>query len=552
MIFRKTANFFTFFLILVTATAAATAVLETPIDLTKAMREHLQCYPLDLVYLEKQRPSIIRQDVCLATIYHEMGAVPLWVSGKGPSEKAEIVLGYLQRAGEEGLDPLDYQIDKIEGLWKERSPDGLAILDTLLTYNTVKYVHDVSHGQLKPFMADPELFAEAGEKSFDPVATIEKIMASDDIDTYFFHLPPDNIHYRGLKTGLAAYRALPPYGDWSPISYSKNIHPGDVDESIFQIRQRLQYLFALVSPSEIENPMLYDDKLEENVMLFQSIHGLKVDGVIGKNTLQELNTSPAERIDQIRINMARWRWQDHDLGKEYVLVNIADFELYGYRDNEQSLRLPVIVGELQHQTPVFSDQIKYVEFNPFWNVPTSIAVKEDLPKLRSNPNYLVEKNIRLFSNWQEDGVELDSTAIDWSSVSKSQMARYKLRQDPGPANALGRMKVVFPNHYSVYMHDTPTKNLFKEHSRSFSHGCIRVSSPEQLAEFLLEKNEGKWDRETIKMLMADTARKVVRLDTSLPVHITYQTAWLDKNGRIHFNRDIYGRDKKLYKALLEK
>lgn len=515
--------------------------------LVKAMTDHLSCYPVELISLRKQQPVLDREDVCLAAIYHELGTAPFWVTDHGPSERAATVLKFLRNGGDEGLDPENYQVDQIERLWLETSYDALAQLDTLITYNLVKYVHDVSHGQLKTFMADPKLFSEAGDQGFDPVATIQRLVAVEDLDGYLGALPPDNIHYQGLKNALTHFRELSVSEGWQEIASGKSIYPGMRDDRMALIRSRL----ALFQGGDLTDGdmLLYDDELEKSVLRFQKMHGLVEDGIIGRYTLAELNISPARRIEQIKMNMARWRWQDHDLGDEYILVNIANYQLYGYRHGELALQMPVIVGKFQHQTPVFSDRLRYVEFNPFWNVPPSIAKNEELPELQKNPNYLVEKNIRLFSNWQSDGVELDSTTIDWSMVTPSQMARYKLRQDPGPDNALGRVKFVFPNHYSVYLHDTPAKNLFSEVARSFSHGCIRVADPERLALFALQEETGEWTETSVNGLFATDERRVVRIRRSLPIHITYQTAWLDKEGGIHFNRDVYARDSKLYKAL---
>ncbi|MEE4242734.1 MAG: L,D-transpeptidase family protein [Desulfopila sp.] len=527
------------------------ATAQTEADkLAEAMVEHLSCYPLELVTLGSTKPTLIERDLCLAAIYHETGVRPLWVTEEGPGAPAETALQYLKNSNREGLEPADYQIEQLERLWQNRSVASLARLDTLLTYNVVKYVHDVSFGRLQPYMVNPELFAEAGEKLFDPVAIIRDIQAASNLDQYFQELPPDNSHYEGLKAGLTWYRYLQQAGEWPAIEGGKNLYQADRDSRIPQIRKRLALLLGKSANFEAED--FYDLALEEDVLLFQELHGLKSDGVIGRMTLAELNVTPAERVDQIVINMARWRWQSRNPGKEYVLVNIANFQLYGYREGQLQLSLPVIVGKLQHQTPVFSDHISYVEFHPFWNIPPSIAMNEELPRLRKNPFALVEKNIRLFSSWQADAVELDSTTIDWNSVGRSQMARYKLRQDPGPNNALGRVKFVFPNHYSVYIHDTPAKDLFREKHRFFSHGCIRVSDPGRFAAFVLQGSMPEMDESRIEELMTAETRRIVRVTPPLAIHLTYQTAWLDKDGRIHFNRDIYGRDEKLRQALLSR
>ncbi len=519
-------------------------------DLARAMVDHLECYPVELLSFKDQRPSIASEDLCLAAIYHELGAKPLWVSENGPGKRAETILSYLKNAGSEGLDPADYLVDKILELWTDPGLESLAKLDTLLTYNMVKYIHDVSFGQLKSYLDNPELFAEAGERGFDPLKMVETVLTTENLDAFFQSLPPQHRQYRGLRNGLVHYGRLNYSGKWQVLSDTQSIRPGDGDARIVEIRKRIALLEnSSVDNPETGNPLVYDDKLVKKVVLFQQAHGLEPDGIIGRNTLEALNKSPQDRLAQIKLNMARWRWQDHELGHKYVLVNIANYRLYAFDAGELKLSMPVIVGKFQHQTPVFSDRIKYLEINPYWNVPTSIAVKEELPELRKNPYYLVEKNVRLFSSWQKDGVEINSTTINWNRVTASKMAGFKLRQDPGPANALGRIKFVFPNHYSVYLHDSPAKNLFSRQKRSFSHGCIRVSQPEQLAVFLLDEKGGEWDIQQIKDLISQGRRKVLRIDQPVPVHITYQTAWVDKDNQIIFNSDIYGRDKKLYKAL---
>ncbi|WP_242637596.1 L,D-transpeptidase family protein [Desulfobacter hydrogenophilus] len=522
-------------------------------DLAKVMADHLQCYPLEILSFEEQNPIIIKKSVCLAAIYHKSGAEPLWVSEKGPGERAAIILKYLRNAGNEGLNPADYQVKKIERQWADLSLNSLAELDTLLTYNMVKYIHDVSYGQLKPYMVNPKLFAEAGERGFDPLKMVETIRKTEDLEAFFQSLPPQHRQYMGLKNALIQYSGMKYSGLWQKEILRKSIRPGDEDEKIIEIKKRIALLEnAGVESLTTDNLSLFDDDLMKKMIRFQLNNGLEPDGIIGPKTMRELNKSPQERLDQIKVNMTRWRWHDHTLGDKYILVNIANYRLFAYETDKLKFSMPVIVGELQNQTPVFSDKIKYLELNPYWNMPPSIAKNEELPKLRKNPNYLVNKNIRLFSNWQKDGVEIDSTVIDWNAVTPSQMAGFKLRQDPGPANALGRVKFVFPNQYFVYLHDTPSKKLFSRQTRSFSHGCIRVSEPEKLAAFLLNEKDNKWDRERVNHLINLGKRKVLKIRPTIPIHITYQTAWVDKNGQINFNGDVYRRDEKLYQALFIK
>jgi murein L,D-transpeptidase YcbB/YkuD len=520
------------------------------VEISKAMAKYLVCSPLEQLQIEKQLPILATEELCLYTIYDKTGTDPLWVTANGPTEHGTIILGYLRESYRHGLDPDEYKVDRILELWDAADPDALARLETLLTYNLVKYVHDISYGQLKPLASDPVLFAEAGNIDFNPLRTIEHILATSDLDQFLAGLPPRHYHYTALKAALEHYRNIAESGGWSSIPQGPSLRPGDTDARIILVRKRLQVTDHPAGTALDTNSIHYDPLLERTVQAFQRRHGLLVDGIIGANTLAAMNISAAEKVASIRLNMARWRWQDHDLGAQYLLTNIAAFTVKAFQGEDIILDMPVIVGKQQHQTPVFSSKIKYLDFNPFWNIPTSIAQNEELPRLRKNPNHLVDRHIRLFSSWQSDAVELDSTVIDWHNVSRGRMAGYKLRQEPGPWNALGKIKFSFPNRYSVYMHGTPAQNLFSRTQRDFSHGCIRISDPLALAIFVLETQSDDWPREKIEEIYQQELRKVIRLSSPLAVHITYQTAWVDKSGTVHFNRDIYLRDAALHNALL--
>ena len=293
----------------------------------------------------------------------------------------------------------------------------------------------------------------------------------------------------------------------------------------------------------------FDEALVEAVKRFQRRHGLETDGIVGAGTLAELNVPVERRIRTIEMNLERWRWVDHDLGERYLLVDIAGFTLESVREREIVLEMPVIVGKHHHETPVFHDRIKYLEFNPYWNITPSIARHEMLPKLRQDPGYLDARDIRLFSGWGADARPLDPRAIDWSRVSGQQIARYKLRQEPGPKNALGTVKFMFPNKYSVYLHDTPNHRLFDASERAFSHGCVRVSDPLTLALHVLEGKDPAWDEGRVDDVLETRKNTVVKLAEPLPVFLAYQTAWVDRDGRMRFSKDIYGRDARLEQAL---
>ena len=325
-----------------------------------------------------------------------------------------------------------------------------------------------------------------------------------------------------------------------------------MDPRVPFIRRFLSISGDLISAGVVSSEQLYTDDLVASVKRFQTRHGLEADGIIGQGTTGVMNVPVEERVLQILMNMERWRWIAHDLGSMYVLVDIVGFDLQGVVDNDVVLEMRVIVGKNHHETPVFSDTIKYVEFNPFWNITPGIARNEMLRKLRNNSGYLATKHIRLFLSWQSTASELNPKTINWDTISRRQIGHFKFRQDPGPWNALGVVKFVFPNKYSVYLHDTPAHNLFENNNRAFSHGCIRLDLPEQLAQFLLTKVDSKWTEDTIRQVVESKDRKVVRLPIPVPVHLVYQTAWIDKSGTLHFSKDLYGRDGKLKKALFGK
>jgi len=523
----------------------------TDLQIAEEINRHLGCQTIDLVKLQDNKPLLASRDICLSRIYQQNNAQPLWVSAKGPGYKARIIFEHLQNSEKHGLDPLRYKVREIRQLWNSKHAGDLARLDTLLTYNLVHYIHDISYGQLNPSVANPQLFPEAGYRDFNPVIAIQQAQIARDIKGYLDQLPPQHIHYASLKAALEKYRIIALQGGWPQLPDGLKIFPGDRDRRMPIVRERLKMTGELARASNPPDPYRYDLELRDAVLKFQLRHGLKPDGVIGVNTRGALNVTVDERIKTIRLNLARWRWQAHDLGSKYVLVNIAGYNLKAYRNmgQDQALDLRVVVGKERHQTPVFSNLIKLIDINPYWTIPTSIAKNEELPKLRKNPSSLKQRNIRLYSGWSANARELDSTAIDWNSVSPGRMAGFRLRQDPGPQNPLGRIKFLFPNQYDVYLHDTSAPQLFNYTNRGFSHGCIRVSDPRALAYFLLEDQYGNWSAERIDAAYNSSSRKVIQLSNPIPVHITYQTSWVDKDGTIHFNVDVYARDKKLDKAL---
>jgi murein L,D-transpeptidase YcbB/YkuD len=325
---------------------------------------------------------------------------------------------------------------------------------------------------------------------------------------------------------------------------------GDRDIRISAVNDRLVFWGDKPKAPKPVASDLFDPELDKALRRFQRRHGIDADGVLGKKTLSALNFSASERLSQVEINMERWRWIPHHLGTQYILVNTADYSLQVVAGLETLLEMRVVVGRPEQLTPVLSGDINYVVINPYWHVPHSIAVRDILPKLRKNPAYLREQHIAVLEGWGENAPKISPESVDWTAISEHNF-RYKLRQEPGPKNSLGRIKFMFPNKFGVYLHDTPSRGLFKRAIRGFSSGCIRIENPMDLAAYLLRDRPG-WNYEAIKAQVESGKTRTIPVNPAMPVHLLYWTAWVDENNIVQFREDIYGRDNGLKSALAEK
>ncbi len=507
----------------------------------------LQYHALELQTLEWSNEVVSFKEQWLFDVYQQNAFAPLWVVGEELDSKGKQLYEKLLTAGQYGLNPDDYNAGKIKKIVTAKEIQQQALLDVLLTEGMLRFIHDITEGRLQAQRAFPELFAEAGNIAFDPLQIIATIHGSMNLKEYLDGLGPQHTAYKLLEKALVEYQVMYNRGGWPEISEGKTLYPGNDDPRVRLIQQLLSATGDMTL--NIEPGNTFDKQTVEGVKRFQLRHGLQVDGIVGKETLAAMNISVEARIQQIKLNLERWRWHDQELGEKYVFVNIAGFDLKAVENDNTVLEMAIIVGKRHHESPIFSDKIRYAEFNPFWNLPPHIARTETLRHLQADPEYLEKKHIRVFSSWQENAVELDPLEIDWNTISPKKMNQYKFRQDPGKWNALGTMKFVFPNKYAVYLHDTPNRELFKTARRAYSHGCIRLSNPEDLAVFLLGGKAKQWDRARVKKIVDSSKRTVVRLPERIPVHITYMTSWYDDDGLLHFNQDIYKRDEKLQIAL---
>ncbi len=499
--------------------------------------------------------DLIYSRTVLPAFYEQRLFRPAWVTDQHISPMAFELLAALESAPENGLHPSDYHYERIKTLMEEvnwhynvklNTPmiNRLLELELLLTDAFMIYGSHLLNGKVDPITIDAEWIAS--RKEFDFAGYLEKALQSGSIRQALDKLLPLHPGYNALREALALYRKLDADGGWPTIPDGPKLEKGVSDPRVILLRQRLTITGDY--KGEVTSDSLFDDALENAVRKFQRRHGLDIDGVVGKGTLEVMNISAAERVNMIIANLERWRWLPVNLGKKYVLVNIADFSLAVFEDEITVMDMRVIVGRDYRRTPVFSGKITYLVFCPYWHVPPTIAVQDILPQVKKDPGYLKRQNIKVFEGWGADSREIDPATVDWHKINANNF-RFRFRQDPGPNNALGKVKFMFPNQFNVYLHDTPARELFSRTVRTFSSGCIRLEKPVELAEYLL-KGTPLGNRTAINEIIAKWQEKTVRLPEAVPIHLLYWTAWQTDDGTVHFRKDIYNRDIPLINALM--
>ena len=500
----------------------------------------------------------IHAAVALPAFYERRTYRPAWVNKEGPLLQAKSLLKVIQAADEEGLRPNDYHLNKIERLLSEirqrhkilrpRNRWMLIDLDLLLTDAFLIYGSHLVAGRVNPERIDPQWFVSRSEA--DLVQVLEEALTYADIEKTLKSLLPLHADYERLREALALYRKTSASGGWPSVSTGAQLKKGDQSDQISILRKRLAAEGFIEKPNSGALP-LFDDELEQALIKFQIQNGLEADGVLGKQTLGALNITAEDRVRQIIVNMERWRWLPQDLGSRFILVNIAGFYLDVIVNQKSVLAMRVVAGKPYRRTPVFSDKVTYLVMNPYWVVPKAIAEKDILPKVKKDPTVLVKQKFKIFQGWGADTLEIDPHTVDWQGVKAANLS-FRFRQEPGPQNALGRVKFMFPNQFDVYLHDTPSRELFAKARRDFSSGCIRIEKPVELVEYLL-RNHPDWPPEKIRLaLMGDEiVEKTVKLPEPVNIHILYWTVWVGKDDLIHFGPDIYARDKALDEAMRE-
>jgi murein L,D-transpeptidase YcbB/YkuD len=514
----------------------------------------------------------IRARYGIIRFYQQTLYQPVWMTDEGALPRVQALLKTIRASTAEGLTPENFHLSTIELLLEDLKrrkslqitldPKRLLDLELLLTDSFLTLCNQFQTGLVAPRQSDYEWYIPR-EDVEEPVKILTEAIRSDRVSEALLEALPQSESYKALRAALADYRKIVRKGGWKLIPPGKTLRLGDRDRRVPVLRKRLVLSHDL-TPAKSEDANLLDETLSAALKKFQERHGLESTGNLNRRTLSALNVSAPKRVRQILANMERWRWLPRNFGERHLEVNIADFRLKAVDQEKAMLEMPVIVGNLYKQTPVFTGNMTHVILNPYWHVPKNIVFETLLPKILKNPQYLEKHHFSVLrkktdGQWQT----VDPTEIDWTHVDEKTFD-LTIRQDPGPSNPLGQVKFIFPNRFSIYLHDTPEKDLFKKGVRTLSSGCIRVAQPLELLEFVLKQNapnESPWDLSRITAELDkhrangkeskpngtgnDLQETEIQIFNPLPVHLLYQTAWVNEAGALEFRDDIYGRDELL-------
>lgn len=477
----------------------------------------------------------------------------LWVDPDGDLRRAgRDLLDLLDDAEADGLHPPDYGVGRLDSLARAggEDPSTIARLDVGLSLAAYRYLRDLHVGRVDPRRIGFRIQDQSDEHDF--VALLRTAIDDAGIEAAATALTPALPHYRRARAALARYRQLESEWPDQPLPSRIRLEPGQRSRLVPDLWRRLQLIGDLAGQSP-SGDSIYRGPIVEGVQRFQARHGLEADGVVGGETLAELNTPLAQRVHQLELLLERLRWLPDLSAGRVVLVNIPMYELFAWdrlgESDRPTLRTGVIVGKaLDHETPVFVEEMRYVIFRPYWNVPVSIVRNEILPAARRDEEYLERNRMEIVEGESDAAKVVDGTV---RNLERAVERKLRVRQRPGPDNALGLIKFMFPNDLNVYLHGTPARQLFNRARRDFSHGCVRVEDPVALAEWVLRGRPG-WDRQRIlgAMEQGEDSRRV-DLPEPLQVVLYYTTAAVMPDGTVRFARDIYEHDARLDAALHE-
>lgn len=487
--------------------------------------------------------SALRFEADLRRFYRARGYAPIWFSPDGAENRIGELTSALRSADLDGLLSQEYMPAGMAGSRGSYSAARTGELELQLSDAFLRLGHDLARGRVDPIGLGGEWSSE--REPFDATRMLTQVSEFVRASRILDELRPAHPQYGELRAALAS---LHQSSGWVWVPSGVTLRAGDSGRRVVLLRDRLTQsgdmapmLGASVDPS------VFDPQLEEAVRTFQRRHGLTVDGRAGAETLRAINVSVSERAAQVAANLERWRWLPNDLGQRRMIVNVPDFSVTLEAPDLPPMRLKAIVGRTERETPTFSSVIESFSLAPYWNVPENLARKDILPRIREDSLYLDRTGMTVIDTGT--GELADGSAIDWAAISDDDfLARYRLRQEPGPANSLGDLRIAFPNPYTVFLHDTPDRALFANPSRALSSGCVRVEQPLDLLEWLLDEDP-EWTRQRITEVLEVGEERSSRVRHPTPIHIVYLTALVDEDGRLAFRPDVYGLDGALGRAL---
>jgi L,D-transpeptidase YcbB len=504
-------------------------------------------------HLEEDQKSHVRAWHSVEKLYRERDFYPIWIQNK-PALRT--YLASVCHATRHGLNPSNYslgllaeeygRVQSTPGADSDEYASSVARLELLTTYSFLSYGSHLLSGFTEPLW-------DVNPENVNLYELLAEALGTGSLAQLLQRLSPSQPEYSRLQEALEEHRRMLRAGGWPVIPELSEL--GN-DERRRVIAARLIASGDLHPLTRLENTVTHtslagqenssrpsEESLDRAIRGFQKRHGLVADGIVGPRTIAEMNVAVEERIRQIELNLERWRWLPRHLGSRYLIVNVPDYSLTAYEGGKRVMKMAVVIGKEYTPTPVFSDAITYLEVNPYWNIPRSIATGEMLPKIQEDLSFLSRNRIEVLRGRQV----VDPAEVDWGQMGRNNFP-YRLRQEPGPNNSLGLIKFMFPNEYNVYLHDTPAGHLFERPDRAYSHGCIRVERPADLGGWIL-KDHPNWDQDRLEAAMGSGERRQVTLENPLPVYLLYWTAWVDPEGAVNFRRSVYDRDEELGEEL---
>lgn len=497
------------------------------------------------------------QESFLRRLYTQLFFLPVWMSESNPSAAANTLFDHiknditLDKEGKLYQDTLRLK-EKVDAVYAnygklvDKVDLEFKISQLYKAYTNYAYLGSINWGAFQARISNLIVNDVSTEwvlhrPKVDAIGMLEHTALGGDLATALEEAIPTKYHYRALQKKVAEYRRIKANGGWEAVTLTQSLKPGKSAEGVTSLRERLSVTGDYVPCEQIGEDLVYDTCLQDAVKHFQKRNGLSEDGEVGLITLAVLNKTVDERIETLLLNLDRIKWFRDQDSKRHIVINIPDFMLYFEEDGKLIQSMRTIVGTPKNPTPIFSNSVQTIVLNPQWNVPKSIIQNEMIPKLLRNSNAMRKDKIEIYSGWESDAVKINPASVNWHDYRYSKHVPYRFAQTSGVHNALGKVKFLFPNKFSVYMHDTPGKHLFNKDKRSFSHGCIRLQKPRELLETFSTFNDNV-DFEKSQNILEGKKKVYLALKKRVPVDVIYLTAWVDYEGALQFRNDVYHYD----------